>query len=422
MREGEVFAIDSLGGQHWIDWKNQKWTPIPAGKLNARIAAAFPDGLRIVVSGKSTVRIVDPASPASSRDLEKPDAKINCLAVSPDGKTIAGGGDDECVRLWDVATGQLRAVWPGHTREVHAVTFAPSGNLLISSAGYAGTAWWVRGGEVLLWATDTLPSTSRDAYRLQNRRFGFAAAAAVKGQIAEGHGDWELARKHFQQACDHWPADANRWKQLGKVHFRLEQFDKAAAAFTNAVELSKLDANNYWWLGATLLLSGQKDQFQKIAEQSQQLHSENSGVLMEIARTANLGVGTPQTVQQALSLAEGVTRAKSTVDWELRVLATSRIRAGQLEAGNKYHLEALDRHPMSHTNILHWLPLAIAAHRKGDLQEARKWFEKATMWMDQTRKDFPRELATPQHLHINDWLEAQVLFKEVGELLEMPKK
>jgi WD40 repeat protein len=54
-----------------------------------------------------------------------------CLAVSPDGQTVATGRRDKTARLWEVATGKPRAVLR-HPAAVWAVAFSPDGRTLLS--------------------------------------------------------------------------------------------------------------------------------------------------------------------------------------------------------------------------------------------------------------------------------------------------
>ena len=57
-------------------------------------------------------------------------ASFSTVAFSPDGKTLAGGGGDRVVKLWDVATGRPLAVLPGHEGYIASLAFSPDGRTL----------------------------------------------------------------------------------------------------------------------------------------------------------------------------------------------------------------------------------------------------------------------------------------------------
>jgi WD40 repeat protein len=57
---------------------------------------------------------------------------VRCVAYAPDGRTLASGGDDGRVRVWDLTTGTQRHALAGHTDKVRAVAFAPDGQELAS--------------------------------------------------------------------------------------------------------------------------------------------------------------------------------------------------------------------------------------------------------------------------------------------------
>ena len=70
---------------------------------------------------------------------------INTVAVSPDGKLIAAGGQDNIVRIWDLATQKLVHEFRQSTfREdrVTSLAFSPNGTLLASAGA---------GNDILLW-------------------------------------------------------------------------------------------------------------------------------------------------------------------------------------------------------------------------------------------------------------------------------
>ena len=66
--------------------------------------------------------------------FEGHEARVNSITFSSDGKTLASGSDDNTVRLWDVATGQLKSILEDSTSEWHrfytSVAFSPDGSIL----------------------------------------------------------------------------------------------------------------------------------------------------------------------------------------------------------------------------------------------------------------------------------------------------
>ncbi len=59
---------------------------------------------------------------------------VRCVAFAPDGKTLATGGYDHSVKIWNVATATLRATLHGHGNVVWAVAYSPDGKTLASGS------------------------------------------------------------------------------------------------------------------------------------------------------------------------------------------------------------------------------------------------------------------------------------------------
>ena len=66
------------------------------------------------------------ASGGPARPLGREGSPLLDLALSPDGKSIASGGQDQTVYLWNVETGTSQ-VFRAHAGQITSVAFSPDG-------------------------------------------------------------------------------------------------------------------------------------------------------------------------------------------------------------------------------------------------------------------------------------------------------
>jgi RNA polymerase sigma factor (sigma-70 family) len=107
-------------------------------------AAVSPDG-RLIAFGSENdlIAVHDLAGSAEVCRVEKLPHGVGCLAFSPDGRTLAWGSPaDPMVHLMEVATGKERHAYAGHKGGAVSLTFAADGNTLVSGGGDTTLLVW----------------------------------------------------------------------------------------------------------------------------------------------------------------------------------------------------------------------------------------------------------------------------------------
>ncbi len=144
-------------------------TIAPGGDPNG--AAFTPDGRRLAVGVGNGAVIYETEHWRELRRLEGHPQGVLAVAWSPDGKTLAAGGLEGAVVLWDAATGALLRKLEGHTSYVGALAFSPDGKSLVSGSHDGAVRVWdpstgaERGGPGAMPAAALSVAFSRDGRR-----------------------------------------------------------------------------------------------------------------------------------------------------------------------------------------------------------------------------------------------------------------
>ena len=113
-----------------------------------------PDGTRLAIARSVGIWLYDVNSDKEPTLLTKDATGADNVSFSPDGQMLAGGCEDELIRLWDVRTGEHKKTFIAeHGRDLRVV-FSRDGGTLASWGSYEVNLWDV--------ATSTHKKTTRE--------------------------------------------------------------------------------------------------------------------------------------------------------------------------------------------------------------------------------------------------------------------
>ncbi|MBD0266097.1 MAG: PD40 domain-containing protein, partial [Tolypothrix sp. Co-bin9] len=84
----------------------------------------------------------------STGELKKTFTGLIEIALSLDGKTLAGSYDDNTIKLWDVKTGELKNSLTLHSSRIFFIAFSPDGKTLVSQDKESIKLWNISTGEL----------------------------------------------------------------------------------------------------------------------------------------------------------------------------------------------------------------------------------------------------------------------------------
>jgi sugar lactone lactonase YvrE len=100
------------------------------------------DNLLALAAFDGTIRLFDSETGRELWNVRYHDRHPLSLAFTPDGKSIATGGEEGTIAIWNVAGGKRRLTMTGHEHMVYAVASSPDGRTLASGSNDQTAALW----------------------------------------------------------------------------------------------------------------------------------------------------------------------------------------------------------------------------------------------------------------------------------------
>ena len=175
-----------------------------------------------------------------------------------------------------------------------------------------------------------------------------------------------------------------------------------------------MDDGEFWFeYAAVLLLSGDRPGYARAcAHMAERCGQPRGPRAYHVARACTLAPDAVADASLPARLAEAELKTYAGQFWSLTEQGALHYRAGRFEQAVVLFEQSLRADTQPGRAVLNWLWLALAQQSLGKPQEARRWLDKATAWLDQYKDRMPDGADQELGLHLDNWLESHVLRRE----------
>jgi serine/threonine-protein kinase len=235
------------------------------------------------------------------------------------------------------------------------------------------------------------------------------------GELLEARGQVNEAMAEYRRAVARDPKATAPRHNLGRAHAARHEWAQAVECYAQVAQRRQTDTGHFWFEYATvLLLAGDRPGYLKACTHM----VERCGDKMSdrrpyhVARACTLAPDSVPLVGWPARLVRDELDDQGGKFWSLTEQAALHYRAGRFKEAVLLLERSLQADSKSGRAVLNWLWLALANHRLGKTEEARRWLGEAQKWFKQYGDRMPSRAEEEMGLHLHNWLEAHVLLRE----------
>jgi serine/threonine-protein kinase len=206
----------------------------------------------------------------------------------------------------------------------------------------------------------------------------------------------------------------------GRAFAARRDWANAAGCYARAVKHdATVDGHNWFEYAAVLLLSGDRPGYVRACAHMAEWCGKPGGPrAYHVARACTLGPDATADAALPGRLAEKELQINGQQFWSLTEQGALAYRTGQFQESAPLFERSLRANSKPGAAVLNCLWLALADHRLGKTEVARRWLDKAQAWLDQFGDGMPADADEAFGLHLHNWLEAHVLRREAEALIQ----
>jgi WD40 repeat protein/tetratricopeptide (TPR) repeat protein len=205
-----------------------------------------------------------------------------------------------------------------------------------------------------------------------------------KGHIHSNRREYQEALACNKRALEFLPRDAQVWEACAQANAHLGQWNEAAAGFLQLIKLRPDDPQAGLWLARSRLMSGDPNGYRSACADllARFGNTKNYATANIVAWTCTLAPDAVADPAPLLALAEVALAPTPEDPNTLNTVGGVLFRAGRDEEAVKQLNASLARSQLGFVTAIDQVFLAMAHHRLGHADEARKALAQAVQWLD----------------------------------------